>query len=127
MPQYRFSNPSNPSEYIDIILGMNDTKEHIKENIKWNREYFVPLTAIDTKCDPYNPKDFIKVTNKKDTLGGIWDRSRDLGLKRKDKDGIDFVQQRGIKRYENRVKKPHIETIRANARKKLDNMGVTVG
>ena len=126
MPLYRFSNPSNSAEFIDIVFHMNDIKEYFRNGIKWNREYFIPLTAVDCKVDPYSSKDFIRATNKKGTIGDLWARSGELGEKRKDKDGIDFIKQNTIKDYEKKVGKLHANTVKENARKKLAKMNIDV-
>lgn len=123
---YRFSNPSNEKEYIDVFFNMNDIKEYIKNGKKWNREYFIPNTSIDTICDPFSPKDFVKSTNKKGTLGSIWEKSAELSEKRKDSNGgIDPVKEKTYSDYKKRVGKPHAAQIKEQTAKKLKNLGVS--
>ncbi len=127
MPQYRFSNPENPNEYVDIILGMNDIKEYIKDGINWNREFFVPQASIDTKIDPHSVKDFVKATNKRGTIGDIMDRSAELSEIRAGTSGIDEIKE---KHYENYSKKrggsTHPDVVKRKAREKLKKAGVSV-
>lgn len=128
MPLYTYFN-ENTGEYRDIIQGMNDIHEYTDESgYKWLRVFYKPQAAIDTKMDEFSSRDFAEKTGrKKGTLGNLFDQSRELSEKRKQKEGIDFVKEKYYENYaKERKGKPHKDVMERNALKKLEKMGVTV-
>ena len=126
MPEYRFSNPNNDKEYIDVFFHMDDNKAYIRDGIKWNRIFTIPQSSIDTKVDAWDSKSFLKATNKKGTIGELMDRSSELSEKRGGRS--DPLKQ---KYYENYSKKRggnklHPDVLINRAKSKLDKMGVIV-
>lgn len=89
---------------------MNDVHEYFDENnVKWNRVFTVPKVNIDTKLDPFSAQDFVRKTaNHKGTLGDLFDMSRDMAEKRKDKDGIDVIKEKEIKKYKQETGLKHV-------------------
>lgn len=128
MPQYLFSNPDNPDEIEIVILSVNDEKIFIKNGVKWNREFSVPFTAVNTVVDPFSEKSYLAATeNKKETIGSLQDRSRELSEKRESKDGIDTNKQKYFDNYSKiRKGKEHPEVKKKKVQDSLKKMGVTL-
>lgn len=129
MAVYIFSNPDNPDEKVEVIQSVHDKHEFIDSNGQvWNREYTVPNHAIDTSFDPHNPKDFVRNTSKKGTVGELFDRAGEWSEKRGGSTGKDEVKDKFYtsyaKRRNNRVRHPDV--IKSKAKEKLDKMGVVV-
>ncbi len=103
MPFYTFTNLKT-QEKRDIFFHMNDEKiyngDGDREVNQWVREYLSPNASIDTEMDAFDPKSFMKATNKPDSLGSLFDRSKELSLKRADKEGIDPVRQKFYENYQ---------------------------
>jgi predicted nucleic acid-binding Zn ribbon protein len=100
MPIYIFEHP----ETGEIIEAVQRIKEpHIftdDEGTKWQRIFTSPNAAIDTKIDPFSSKDFAEKTkNKSQSLGDLWDRSKELSQKREKILGHDPVKKKHLKDY----------------------------
>ncbi len=94
MPNYIFSNPSDPLEFIEVFFHMNDEKVFIKDGVKWNREWTIPEASFDIKCDPFNSKQFVQKTSKGGKLGELYSRSEELSQRRAAKNGgVDTVKE----------------------------------
>jgi hypothetical protein len=94
MPYYDFQNDKT-GEIKSLFFHMNDDKIFIDETgFQWRRLFSIPQAAIDTVLDPFNPADFNKKTSKPGTMGELFDRSKEMSEKRKDKDGIDVVENK---------------------------------
>lgn len=107
---------------------MNDVHEYVDENgVKYDRVYTKPNAAIDTFCDIYSSKDYVKATNKNGTLGDLIDRSAELHEKRRDKEGKDPVREQFYKDYQktHRGKKHQLQT-REETSEKLKGTGFEV-
>lgn len=100
MGVYIYSNPENENEIVEIIQSVHDEHVYVKDGKKWNREFTNPNYSIDSMADPYNPQDFVKATNKKGSVQDLFDRSRELSEKRKDKDGKDLVKEKYMDNWE---------------------------
>jgi hypothetical protein len=101
MPQYQFSNKKG--EIKDFYFPMSSApsigSEVVIEGKKWKR---VPSNLggnIDTKIDPFSTEDFLRKTDKKDTMGSIFDLSKELSEKRKARDGTDPLQAKFFSSY----------------------------
>jgi hypothetical protein len=68
-----------------------------------------PLTAVDTKMDPFNKSDWMRGTNKHITVGQMMDESAQLSEKRAEKAGLDPVKKKAFDRYQKMTGKPHPE------------------
>ncbi len=107
MPQYLFRHPET-GEIIAVIQKMNDSHEFTDEaGVKYERVFTVPCAATDTHVDPFSAKDFVRRTNKKMSLGSMWEESAELSEKRKKKAGVDPVKEKSMAEYEKRTKKRH--------------------
>lgn len=112
---YVYEHPET-GEQEEVSQGMNDEHIYVKDGIKWNRVFLVPNASIDTKLDPFSSRDFAaKTSNKKGTVGDLLDQSREMAEKRKDKDGVDRILEKEVRRYNKETGKKHLSQI-----KKLD-------
>lgn len=94
MPTYIYSNPENENDFIEVVQGINDVHEYRKDGVLWQREYTIPNASIDTKIDPLNPKEFVaKTASKKGRLGDMFDRSKEMSIKREKIMGRDEVKE----------------------------------
>ncbi len=128
MPNYLFQ---NGNQIHEVFFHMNDAKVYNGPNgdqpNQWKRVWTKPQASIDTKVDPYSSKDFVKATNKKGTVGDLWDRSKELSQVRADKDGLDPVRQQYFKNFSKRRHgKKHPEQQRQDSVVELKKAGITV-
>lgn len=130
MPLYPFVHVDT-GEVHDVFHHMDDEKTYAgpdgNEKGKWKRTWYKPLASIDTRCDPHSAKDFVKVTNRAGDVGSLWDRSREMSIKRKEKDGIDSVKEHYYQDYSaKRHGKKHPEQQREENVKAFDKVGIKV-
>lgn len=100
MPLYTYEHPQN-GETIDIVQSMSEEHVYVDDaGIKWKRVFYAPQASIDSNIDPFSKKDFAeKIKNKKGSYGDLLDKSKELGQARKDKTGVDPIQQKYFKEY----------------------------
>jgi len=105
MPIYIYENP-NTKKIKEIVQSVNDKHEYYEDGLKWNRIFTVPQVGVDTTLDAFsNEKDFVEKTkNKKDSVGALWDRSRELSEKREKIYGKDPVKQKYFKDWSKKRK-----------------------
>jgi hypothetical protein len=106
MPYYSFINPLT-QEVKDVFFHMNDVKEYSTDGVKWERLYAIPRASIDTHCDEFSQKDFLKRTHKTCKVGDLMDLSAEMSEKRKERAGVDPIQQRVFADYKRATNKPH--------------------
>ena len=102
MPEYIYEHPET-GEQITVWQSIHEEHVYQVDDVIYNRVYTIPQASIDTKVDPYSAKDFrekVKVQN----VGDMWDRSKGLSEKRKEKEGRDPVQQQYFKDYSKKRK-----------------------
>ncbi len=109
-----------------VYHGENGTESGI-----WKRHYdFNVGFTHHTKVDPYSQSDFLKATDKKMTMGEMWDLSKELSEKRASKDGTDAVKEKNMKDYEKRNGVKHQDQIKREkeerARKNMEKLGFKV-
>lgn len=103
MPIYLYKNPKT-GEIKEIAQGANDTHEYEENGVKWDREFTVPQTNVNVRIDPYNADSFVERSRKYKTVGDLWDASKEAHLKRKDKDGKDFIKEKAVIKYQQKCK-----------------------
>jgi hypothetical protein len=106
MPVYLYQHPST-GEVKEVVQSMSQEHSYSENELKWNRVFTVPNSAIDTIIDASKPSDFLRATQKKMTLGDMWDESGRLSEKRVQKLGYDPVKEKAIAKYEKRCRKRH--------------------
>ncbi len=96
---YLYENPST-GEIKEIHQSINDKHEYFEGGNRWNRVFTTAQISNSTKCDPNSVKDWSNKTKQGNfTVGDLWDKSAELSEKRKDKDGIDKVQNSYFDNY----------------------------
>jgi hypothetical protein len=126
MPIYLFQNPET-DEVKEVVLGMNDPKVYQNDGVNWVRLFTIPNAAIDTRVDPHSAKDFVKATNKKGTIGDLFDRSAELSEKRKEKIGHDPLKEKYYENYsKTRKGKKHPDVIKREKTDSLKKLGITL-
>ena len=81
---------------------MDEPHVYIDEKgIEWKRKWTLPNAAIDAEIDPFNSNEFVRKTaSKKGTMGDLWDQSKELSEKRKEKHGgKDPVKEKYLKEW----------------------------
>jgi hypothetical protein len=106
MPLYLFQHPET-REVKEILQKMSEEHTYSEEGVDWDRLFTIPNTAIDSQYDCDNSDSFIKNTNKKMTIGEMWDESASQGQNRIDKHGYDPVKEKTVKKYEKKTGKLH--------------------
>lgn len=101
MPIYIFESPTG--EVKEVVQRMNEEHSYSEEGVQWSRLFTSPQAAQNTKLDPFSKSDFTsKVRDKKGTMGDLFDQSKEMSMKRREKIGVDPVKQ---KYWENWSKK----------------------
>ena len=92
MPIYLFQNPKT-GKVKEIFQSMNDSHVYSEDGIEWQRIFTIPQASIDTEIDAFSEDSFKKKTaGKRETLGDLMDRSKELSEKRQSIAGTDPVQ-----------------------------------
>ena len=108
MPQYTYAHPETGEE-IDVIQSMNEEHKYIdKDGVEWERVFLIPNAQIDSQIDPCDEKAFVEKTgNQKGTVGDLWEQSKELSEKRKDRfGGKDPVKANYLKKKYHKGKIP---------------------
>jgi len=135
MPEYLFTNVNNPKQTCFRFYSMKDAPsvgtviEDPDTGVKWKRAFTKPQMGVDTvNIDPFSGKDFVKATNKRDSLGALWERSAEMGDRRAAKEGgIDPIKESFYREYSKKRKgKKHPQQAREEAIRKLKTKGVRV-
>jgi hypothetical protein len=86
--------------------------------------------SFNTKVDPYSSNSFVKATDKKMTMGEMWELSKEMSEKRAKKEGVDPVKQKMYKEYERKNGVKHQDQIaqekRQKVKEKMDKLGVEI-
>mgnify|MGYP001601339371 CR=1 FL=1 len=94
---YIFENPET-GEVTEVVQTFDEPHVYSRDGVKWNRVWTAPNAAIDSRIDPFDSARFVdKTANGKLRLGDLWDQSRDLSEKRKDKLGYDPIKEKHLK------------------------------
>ncbi len=107
MPLYLFEH-TKTGEIHEVVYHMSETKDYRGPKGKakvgvWRRVWSKPGASFDTvNIDPFSGADFVKATNKKGTIGELWDRSAELSEKRAQKEGRDPVKECFFDNYSKR-------------------------
>jgi hypothetical protein len=106
MPIYLFQNPET-KEVKEVLQRMSEEHTYTEGEVTWERLFTVPNAAIDSQYDCDSSESFKKNTNKRMTIGDMWDESANQSQKRVDKHGYDPVKEKTVKKYEKRTGKIH--------------------
>lgn len=99
MPIYLFQNPKT-GKIKEIVQPMNIDHVYSEAGIKWERIFTIPQASIDTEIDAFSEDSFKKKTaGKKETIGDLMDRSKELSEKRQSIAGTDPVQNKFFEDY----------------------------
>ena len=130
MPEYLFVNVKT-EETCALFYHMHEAPSVgtvvTINGVKWKRIFTKPQASFDTHADPYSGADFVKATNKKGSIGDLWDRSAEMGAKRKDKEGgRDPIQQKFYDDYAKRRKgKRHPQELKEEGTRRLKQKGIS--
>ena len=102
MPEYVYENPDT-GELVNVWQSVHEEHSYEIEGVSYNRIYTVPHAAIDTRIDPNSPSEF-REKSKGSTVGDLWDQSKELSLKREEKEGRDPVKTQFFKDYASKGK-----------------------
>ena len=99
MPLYTFEHPET-GEQKEVLQKMTEPHKYEVEGTSWKRVWTLPNAQIDADIDPFDKSAFARKTEyKKGTMGELFDRSKDLSEKRKNKLGYDPVKEKHLKKY----------------------------
>lgn len=133
MPDYAFSNVASPKQVTSRFYHMSEAPSigsiiTDADGSRWKRIAVNPQASFDTRLDPHSAADFVRATNKPDTIGSLWDRSKEMSLKRGDKEGgRDDVKQQYYDTYAKKRKgKRHPQEIREAGTRHLKSKGVSI-
>lgn len=103
IPQYSYQH--GDGRIIDVFQSMEGKHEVWVdgEGQEWKRVWDSPNMVVESifSINPYDAKEFSDKTGKKSgKLDDIYQLSAEMSEKRKQKDGKDFIQEKGWSRYE---------------------------
>ncbi len=121
MSIYLFKNPKT-GKVVEVFQNMNEPHVYENNGIVHERLFTIPQASIDTQFDPYSSKDFIRNTsNKKGTLGDVWDRSKEASIKREERNGVDENREKTRASWHKaRPGKLHPDVIKENQNKTVE-------
>lgn len=133
MPEYLFEHIET-HEVHTAVFHMTEDKIYRGPKGKdkpetWRRVWTKPRMSVDSVAiDPYSAADYVKATNKKGSVADLWDRSKEMSLKRADKEGgQDPVKQKFFEGYSKRRHgAKHPEQRREETNKALAGSGLKV-
>jgi len=103
MPIYRYKHP-NKENFVEVIQSMTEPHEYVdKDGKKWERIYQNPNVGISTQIDG-SKESFMNATNKKCSLGDMWEASEISSEKRAKSQGKDSVKEAFHKTYSDKTK-----------------------
>lgn len=129
MPAYLFEHIKT-GEVHEVFYHMNDTKDYAGPDARepglWRRVWTKPRASFDTRVDPYSAKDYLKATARDGKVGDLWDRSKEMSLKRAEKEGgTDPVRRQFFADYSAKRKgRKHPEQAREDGVKSLAAKGI---
>ena len=104
MPLYLYENKET-GQTVEVFQGMSDAHVYHgpdgKEKGLWSRVFVNPNLSFDTNVDPFDKKSFLNsTTNKNDTYGDLFDRSKEASEIRASKnDGKDPIKEKYYENY----------------------------
>lgn len=102
MPIYIYKNPKK-EEYIEILQAMNDDHKFIDSHgVEWERVFFSPKLSVSTNNDG-SKESFMAATNKKCSLGDLWEASAIASEKREKIQGKDLIKDKFHADYEKKT------------------------
>ena len=102
MPIYLFKHPDT-DETIEVVQKMNDAHVYADENdVEWERVWVAPNASLDSQIDADSHKQFVNKT-KGWSVGQMWDYSKELSEKRKDKRGHDHIGEAHEKKRQDAI------------------------
>ena len=128
MPIYIFEHP-HTGEQLEIVQSANENHRYEQNGVEWRRVFTSPHLAVDSSVgiNVFSKEDFMRYTsNKKGTIGDLWDTSKEWSEARKEKAGVDTVQQEKFNGHFKRTGKKHPEQRRQDSEKRLKKMGVSL-
>lgn len=120
MGLYLFQHPKT-GKIVEVFQNMNDEHVYEENGVKFDRVFTKPNAGVDTQVDLFSSQDFAEKTGKKKgSVGDLWDQSKELSEKRKNKLGYDPIEtkyfdeyskkRRGLKHPNDPSKKGKIES-----------------
>jgi len=108
MPFYEYQHPETGT-IIEVMQSMKESHVFVdSDGVEWNRVFNVPNAAIDTEMNPFSQSDWDRRTKKPGmTMGEMMDLSKEISLKREQKEGVDPIKNKAVKAYEKKCRKPH--------------------
>ena len=103
MPIFIYSHPET-GEIREIVQSVHEEHSFTDESgIKWQREFTVPMAAMDTQNDAFDDKKNLeKIKNTKGSLGDILDYSKEQSSRREEKLGTTDPKKQNY--YDNYAK-----------------------
>lgn len=139
MPLYLFEDQDG--KQITVVM---DTKQPIEayhsqvvNGKTYKRVYTVPCASVDSRVGVTSDEFRRATTNKKMKVGEMQDLSKEMHLRREEKEGIDPVKEKFYENYEKSMGQPHQNVVKrqtqsqrrkkgAKAKEKLKKYGVEV-
>ena len=86
---------------------MKDEHVYVDEHgVEWERVWISPNANVDGNINPYSATEFLEKTrNMSGTLGDVWDLSKEMSEKRKQKDGRDSIFEKHDNKRETHLEK----------------------
>lgn len=135
MPIHSFVHEAS-GETIDVYVPASaPAPEHqlqVRDGREYRRVYAAPLAAKDTQYGDASLKDFSRKTSDKSGLkvGDMWEISREMSDRRRQRDGVDVVRERYYEKYEQEYGEKHADVVQRDrlerANRTLNEYGIRV-
>lgn len=133
MPDYAFSKVGNPKQVVFRFYHMSEAPSigsiiTDPDGAKWKRLATKPRASFDTKLDPFSAADFVRATNRKDSMGSLWERSEEMSRKREELTGDrDPVKCQFYDRYAKKHRgKRHPQEMKEEGSRFLKKKGISI-
>lgn len=100
MPLYLYLDERDGSVHEVVQTMKEEHRAFAKDGYELKRIFINPNASIDSKWDENSSKDFIEKTGRKrGTVGDLFDKSKELSLKREQKEGCDPIKEKMYNDY----------------------------
>ena len=104
MPFYLYEHPET-GEIKEVLQKMSETHKHKEEGVEWKRVWASPNASVSDNLinADTTQEEFVRKTKEKNyNVGEMWDLSRELGEKREQIAGKDYVREKTEKEKQKR-------------------------
>lgn len=94
MPIYKYRNPKT-GKLVEVFQNMNSTHKFTdKDGLEYERVFEMSNISKDNRIKEFSSNDFVRKSKEKNmSLGEMWSLSKEMSIKRKQKEGKDQIKK----------------------------------